>query len=133
MSLLTESTGFLLDSFFPVEEVSQEAIKEKKGRSPTFEMHFWWGRKPLIVARAAVLSSCLNMEDQEQFLQLIGLNSSSKDGRRAFNFSPKIDTLSKRYNSIFGKNKLTILDPFAGGGSIPYEALRLGHDVVAND
>jgi len=27
----------------------------------------------------------------------------------------------------------TILDPTAGGGSIPYEALRLGHKVIANE
>ncbi|WP_067849133.1 DUF1156 domain-containing protein [Alicyclobacillus mali (ex Roth et al. 2021)] len=29
--------------------------------------------------------------------------------------------------------KLTILDPTAGGGSIPFEALRLGQHVIAND
>jgi len=28
---------------------------------------------------------------------------------------------------------LTVLDPTAGGGSIPFEALRLGHRVIAND
>ncbi|MDO9536129.1 MAG: hypothetical protein Q7J85_12565 [Bacillota bacterium] len=28
---------------------------------------------------------------------------------------------------------ITILDPTAGGGSIPFEALRLGHQVVANE
>lgn len=28
---------------------------------------------------------------------------------------------------------LVVLDPTAGGGSIPFEALRLGHDVVANE
>lgn len=28
---------------------------------------------------------------------------------------------------------LTILDPTAGGGSIPFEALRLGHSVIANE
>ncbi len=28
---------------------------------------------------------------------------------------------------------VTVLDPTAGGGSIPFEALRLGHRVVAND
>jgi putative DNA methylase len=33
----------------------------------------------------------------------------------------------------FQENKLTILDPTAGGGSIPFEALRLGHRVIAND
>lgn len=29
--------------------------------------------------------------------------------------------------------QLTILDPTAGGGSIPFEALRLGHRVIANE
>jgi adenine-specific DNA methylase len=29
--------------------------------------------------------------------------------------------------------RLTVLDPTAGGGSIPFEALRLGHKVIAND
>lgn len=28
---------------------------------------------------------------------------------------------------------LTVLDPTAGGGSIPFEALRLGHTVIANE
>ncbi|NLL17845.1 MAG: DUF1156 domain-containing protein [Clostridia bacterium] len=31
------------------------------------------------------------------------------------------------------KEALTILDPTAGGGSIPIEAMRLGHKVIAND
>ena len=30
-------------------------------------------------------------------------------------------------------SSLTILDPTAGGGSIPFEALRLGHNVIANE
>lgn len=30
-------------------------------------------------------------------------------------------------------NQLTILDPTAGGGSIPFEALRLGHKAIANE
>jgi adenine-specific DNA methylase len=28
---------------------------------------------------------------------------------------------------------ITVLDPTAGGGSIPFEALRLGHNVIANE
>ncbi|WP_294042188.1 DUF1156 domain-containing protein, partial [Thiolapillus sp.] len=28
---------------------------------------------------------------------------------------------------------LTVLDPTAGGGSIPFEAMRLGHNVIANE
>jgi len=30
-------------------------------------------------------------------------------------------------------NDITVLDPTAGGGSIPFEALRLGHKVIVND
>lgn len=33
----------------------------------------------------------------------------------------------------FQKTGITVLDPTAGGGSIPFEALRLGHSVVANE
>jgi hypothetical protein len=37
-------------------------------------------------------------------------------------------------NSIDGEpNELVVLDPTAGGGSIPFEALRLGHRVIANE
>jgi putative DNA methylase len=31
------------------------------------------------------------------------------------------------------KSPITILDPTSGGGSIPFEALRLGHNVIANE
>jgi len=31
------------------------------------------------------------------------------------------------------EQKVTVLDPTAGGGSIPFEALRLGHRVIANE
>ena len=34
-------------------------------------------------------------------------------------------------NSLF--NGITVLDPTAGGGSIPFEAIRLGCNVIAND
>jgi adenine-specific DNA methylase len=37
-------------------------------------------------------------------------------------------------NSVSGEpSRLVILDPAAGGGSIPFEALRLGHRVIANE
>ncbi len=33
----------------------------------------------------------------------------------------------------YSETRITVLDPTAGGGSIPFEALRLGHTVVANE
>jgi adenine-specific DNA methylase len=36
-------------------------------------------------------------------------------------------------NPLPSKEVFTVLDPTAGGGSIPFEALRLGYNVIAND
>lgn len=41
---------------------------------------------------------------------------------RAFVSSPRCESTG-----------LTVLDPTAGGGSIPFEAMRLGHNVIANE
>jgi putative DNA methylase len=35
--------------------------------------------------------------------------------------------------SVTAPTGLTVLDPTAGGGSIPFEAFRLGHNVIANE
>jgi adenine-specific DNA methylase len=35
--------------------------------------------------------------------------------------------------TVWKPSGLTIMDPTAGGGSIPFEALRLGHSVIANE
>ena len=32
-----------------------------------------------------------------------------------------------------GSKGVTVLDPFAGGGAIPFEAARLGFDTIANE
>ena len=37
------------------------------------------------------------------------------------------------HHPIPAEKPLVVLDPTAGGGSIPFEALRLGHKVIAND
>jgi adenine-specific DNA methylase len=41
----------------------------------------------------------------------------------------------RAYNNVtpYRPSGLTVLDPTAGGGSIPFEALRLGHKVIANE
>ncbi|WP_346297598.1 hypothetical protein [Geoglobus acetivorans] len=33
----------LIEEFIPVEEISEEAIKGKSGRAPTFELHYLKG------------------------------------------------------------------------------------------
>ena len=55
---------------------------------------------------------------------------------RAFTVSPDTETLttlSELLKFTWGTSDLSVLDPFAGGGSIPFEALRYGFNTYAND
>jgi adenine-specific DNA methylase len=118
-----------IEHFLPVKEISTEAKKEKCGRPPTFEMHYWWARKPSIVARAAILGAVLPKDfDRKEFVRLLGLG---KD-KRAHNYGADLDIVQMYYR-MWGTKSPKILDPFAGGGSIPFEAMRLGLDVICAD
>ena len=58
------------------------------------------------------------------------------DGPRAFTVNPSaedLETLGELLEYTWGTRELSVLDPFAGGGSIPFEALRYGFTTIAND
>lgn len=55
---------------------------------------------------------------------------------RAFTVNPSAEDLALMQDLleyIWGTRDLSVLDPFAGGGSIPFEALRYGFTTIAND
>lgn len=124
----------LIETFLPVEEISQEAKNEKKGnaRPPRSLMHYWWTRKPLIASRAAILGALLPEDyDINEYKKLLYLG---KKGSHKYNLTKtQLNGLKKSYKEMWGTDTPTILDPFAGGGSIPFEALRVGCNVIAND
>jgi putative DNA methylase len=106
---------------FPWREVSEASAVEKgPGRPPHWEMVFWWTRKPLISARA-IIAGCLLPADTNpsEFLKAIGIGGKSKAAHR--------NELLYRFEGI------RLLDPFAGFGSIPLEAMRMGIDATAVD
>ena len=56
--------------------------------------------------------------------------------KRAFTVNPTSDQLrilEDLLQHAWGKGRLSVLDPFAGGGSIPFEAVRYGFDTSANE
>ena len=56
--------------------------------------------------------------------------------KRAFTINPTEDfrvTLGDLLEHTWGKRDLSVLDPFSGGGSIPFEAVRYGFDTYANE
>ena len=136
-NLLNNNVTLIGEDFFPVDLVSEEAEKEKNGRSKTFEMHYWWTRKPLIASRASILASSVSNDIQKRdILRILGLDDEIKNRKkRSFKTSPASDLplLRKEFKKVFGTERPDFLDPFAGGGSLPYEALRLGFNVTASD
>ncbi|MCX7854727.1 MAG: DUF1156 domain-containing protein, partial [Anaerolineae bacterium] len=64
------------------------------------------------------------------------LGSNPYKAPRAFTVNPSPDDLAllhKILALVWGEGPVVVLDPFAGGGSIPFEALRYGLSVVANE
>ena len=71
----------LIETQFPVSKVSKESYKERKaGASQTLTgLGKWWGRKPLILCRAAILGCLLPATDNpakdgEIFLKLLAMD-----------------------------------------------------------
>ena len=115
-------------------------------------LHVWWARRPLVASRAAVLASLLPSDaDRAAFLHAIGIHGdplaakariaeATRTGRRlgaeaygyprAFGHAP---TREVRDSLVAERGVATLLDPTAGGGSVPFEAVRLGLTVHAND
>lgn len=121
----------LIAHYYPTKEAGQESQRERGARfPPLFYLHLWWARRPLAASRAAVAALAVDTNGPpdkrfiEEFLQAIKL--ASRLPRPAYNYSPDREWIA-RHSRV---KEATLLDPFAGGGSIPFEALRLGFKKV---
>ena len=148
----------LIEVALPLEAINEGCAQEKNPflRKHPRSMHLWWARRPLAAARAVLFAQLVNdpssLPDEfpTEELQI-------EERRRLFSIMEKIvkwknindDSIMdearweikkswKRYCSSEGQednfDKLPwIHDPFAGGGSIPFEAQRLGLCAAASD
>ncbi|NYG35434.1 anti-phage-associated DUF1156 domain-containing protein [Sphaerotilus montanus] len=174
-----------IETQFPIARLSAESFKERKsvsGQTLT-GLGKWWGRKPLILVRAAILGMLMPAsddakKDREVFLQILTMdddgawarckpNLQKKLGRTAFDALPYAKRLAHcerpenivgpepeawaEINAHLGTNannlqelveqlgqrtfgcKPRVGDSFCGGGSIPFEAARIGCDAYASD
>ena len=144
------TTSRLIEKWLPINEVSIEAVREGgalAGHPPVNQLHVWWSRKPLISSRATLAASLLPSDtDRSQFLLNIGTTTEivaarrqmdaikaegswsdvSFPNRRAFLHNPHFLTDNTATAQV-------VLDLTAGGGSIPFEAGRLGFRTIANE
>ena len=146
----------LIENWLPINEISVEGIRERAGAVPNpapHQLHVWWARRPLAPSRAAVAASLLPADaDQNAFYDLMGtyagvhydaqrLAAASAAGvkadsgyanRRAFTHNPTPADADWFQQNLAVANPL-VLDVTAGGGSIPFEAGRLGLNTIANE
>jgi putative DNA methylase len=124
---------------------------------PTYYLHVWWARRPLVASRAAISASLLPATaDRDRFLHLLGIHGdpiaakkriakATREGvrlgadaygyPRAFGYLPTGDErrwFAEQMASL-GVTAAYVLDPTAGGGSVPFESARLGLGTIGND
>ncbi|MGE0283359.1 MAG: DUF1156 domain-containing protein [Rhizobiaceae bacterium] len=144
----------LIERWLPIAEIGVESLRERTPMTPfpaPNRLHVWWARRPLVASRAAVLASLLPADtDRKSFLHVLGIHGDPMAARRriaaadrkgerlgkdaygyprAFSYSATKADLS----AVGAPSTSTVLDPTAGGGAIPFEAMRLGFRAVAND
>ena len=145
---------------FPIAEVSRHAAREKSIRhGHPSTLHLWWARRPLASSRAVLLGLLLPdpwdplcpEEFKAKARSLLGPvqgkpGGSDADLRKALlkfigDFANWDLAANRSYLEVgrglvkaaHGDEAPLVVDPFAGGGSIPLEALRLGCEAFASD
>ena len=151
-----EHPKVLIEEWFPFEDVGIECQRERTGKFiPLNRLHVWWARRPLICSRAAIIGSVLPPDKKDEFYEIINIDRDLKEkikkwqnlklkGKvakgistsRAYKKNLKMTEIldfAQVLKKFWMSEKLSILDPMAGGGSIPFEALRYGFNVITSD
>ncbi|NLE26845.1 MAG: DUF1156 domain-containing protein, partial [Clostridiaceae bacterium] len=97
MSSGNNSTLSFIESQFPVSKVSKESYKERKGAQgqTLTQLGKWWGRKPLILIRAAVIgllmpASADPVRDREVFLKILTMDDEGMWRRKRASIPAKV-------------------------------------------
>ncbi|WP_008318633.1 DUF1156 domain-containing protein [Leptolyngbya sp. PCC 6406] len=129
-----------IEKIFPVTLLNRQVYYEHGG-NPFKGLHRWYSRKPLSFSRASVLGSLLpDSVTMEEFEYLLGLErrlGGQPDTTTKLYKTPPSPERIKQVHDLceqtWGTRTPTVLDAFAGGGSIPFEAVRYGLNVLASD
>jgi putative DNA methylase len=135
----------LIEVALPLETINREAAREKSIRhGHPSTLHLWWARRPLAAARAVLFAQLVDdpsshpedfpTEDAQRaererlhgIIERLVVWENTRD--EALLAEAHLEILKST-----GGSPPPILDPFAGGGTIPLEAQRLGLDARASD
>lgn len=135
----------LIEVALPLEAINRESAREKSIRhGHPSTLHLWWARRPLAAARAVLFAQLVDdpssrpdefpTEEQQRaererlhrLIERLVVWENARDEKLLAEAHAEI------IKSTDG-DPPTILDPFAGGGTIPLEAQRLGLKSHASD
>jgi putative DNA methylase len=135
----------LIEVALPLEVINRESAREKSIRhGHPSTLHLWWARRPLAACRAVLFAQLVDdpssrpdlyRTEAEQAVkrkELFGLIERLVVWENANDPALLAQVHAEILASTDGKPP-AILDPFAGGGSIPLEAQRLGLKAHASD
>src|SRR2546427_12855252 len=135
----------LIEVALPLDKINTASAREKAIRhGHPSTLHLWSARRPLATCRAVLFASLVDdpSEHPEEFPTE---QDQEKERNRLFKLIEQLvlwensnnqEVLSRAKAEIFkstGGNPPPVFDPFAGGGSIPLEAQRLGLEAHASD
>ena len=153
----------LIEVALPLEAINVASAREKSIRhGHPSTLHLWWARRPLATARAVLFSQLVDdpsswpelfptEEDRSQERQRlfriieelvkwenttneIVLEQAREEIRRSWRRTCEDNRDHPRAAELFDPEQLPAFhDPFAGGGTIPLEAQRLGLEAHASD
>src|SRR5664279_3606186 len=90
----------LIEEWLPIEALGEESIRERRSMTalpPTYYLHVWWARRPLVASRAAVLASLLPADaDHKRFLHVLGIHGDPVAGKERI---AKADKAGERLGS----------------------------------
>lgn len=135
----------LIEVALPLDAINAESAREKSIRhGHPSTLHLWWSRKPTATARAVLWASLV--DDPSSHPELFPTEDAQVMERQRLhtllaklvkwensNDENILNEARAEIRKYMGEEPLIFLDPFAGGGSIPLEAQRLGLEAHAHD
>src|SRR5690242_11311449 len=163
MSQEVKTRKKLIEVALPLEAINEASAREKSIRhGHPSTLHLWWARRPLAAARAVIFSQIVDdpsalpelfpteeAQDKERH-RLFGiikelvqwenttnetvLKAAREEIWKSWRRTCADNKDHPRAKELFDPQKpLAFHDPFAGGGSLPLEAQRLGLEAYASD
>ena len=150
----------LIEVAFPLKQTSIDSVHEKNVRHGHIStLHIWPARRPLAASRAALVATLLpdpgDKARRDEILTRLGgtlkktlkkkklpngrteeIEAWESDGgilHWGRESGPDLQWFRDEIRKAYGGRAPKVLDPFAGGGAIPLEAMRLGCEVTAVD